>query len=188
MPAPVLTGDRVVLRPVEERDRDVRRSFGYHREIERGYGYVRDSGPMSETEAQEWYDGFLARRDEPCWVIEVEGRLAGVVFLHAHEVDDRRARLAIGFAAPEFQGRGYGTESVMLVLGHAFGAMDLHRVDLRVLEFNTGAIACYRRCGFVEEGRQREDCLLEGEWYDDIMMGILDREYHDLVTRGRGRD
>ena len=187
MPAPVLTGDRVVLRPVEERDRDVRRSFGYHREIERGYGQVHETGPMTEAEAQAWYDDRLAHRDEPSWIVEVDGQLAGVVFLHAHGVEDRRARLAIGFAAPHLQGRGYGTEAVMLVLGHAFGAMGLHRVDLRVLEFNAGAIACYRRCGFVEEGRERESCLLDGEWYDDILMSILDREYRDVVTRGPGR-
>ena len=186
MPAPVLTGERVVLRPVEERDRDVRRSYGYHREIERGYGNVHETRPMTEAEAQSWYDGLLDRLDEPCWVIEVEGHLAGIVFLQSHHVEDRRARLAIGLAAPHLQGRGYGTEAVMLVLGHAFGSMSLHRVDLRVLEFNAGAIACYRRCGFVEEGREREDCLLEGEWYDDIVMGILDREFHAGRTPASG--
>jgi RimJ/RimL family protein N-acetyltransferase len=59
--------------------------------------------------------------------------------------------------------------------------MGLHRIDLRVLEFNTGAIACYRRCGFVEEGRERESCCIDGQWYDDVVMGVLDREFHALV-------
>jgi RimJ/RimL family protein N-acetyltransferase len=61
--------------------------------------------------------------------------------------------------------------------------MALHRVDLRVLEFNTGAIPCYRACGFVEEGRERESCVLEGEWYDDIFMGVLEHEFRALEGR-----
>jgi len=186
MTAPVLTGDRVVLRPVEERDVEARRSYGWHHEIERGYGYPRETGPMTEAEAQEWYSFALAHHDEASWVVEVEGRLAGVVFLHSLVAEDRRARLAIGVLSPELQGRGYGTEATMLVLGHAFGAMGLHRVDLRVLEFNTAAIACYRRCGFVEEGRERESCQVDGEWYDDILMGILDREFHGGLSPATG--
>ena len=31
----------------------------------------------------------------------------------------------------------------------AFGILGLHRIDLRVLAYNTRAISCYRRCGFV---------------------------------------
>ena len=177
MPAPVLSGDRVVLRPLEERDVDVRRSYGWHREIERGYGHVRETGPMTEAEAQRWYADLLAFRDEPSWIIEVDGRAAGGIFLHSLVVEDRRARLAIGLLAPALQGRGYGTEATMLVLAHAFGAMGLHRVDLRVLDFNVGAIACYRRCGFVVEGRERESCQVDGVWHDDVLMGILDREH-----------
>jgi RimJ/RimL family protein N-acetyltransferase len=83
---------------------------------------------------------------------EVDGRLAGVALLHALEPDDRRARFAISLYAPDLQGRGIGR----------------------------AAIACYRACGFVEEGRERESCLLEGQWYDDILMGILEHEFHAL--------
>ena len=180
MPAPVLTGDRVVLRQLEERDVEVRHSYGWHSEIQRGYGHTRDSGPMTEAEAQQWYADLLPFRDEPSWIVEVDGRAAGGIFLHSHVVEDRRARLAIGLFAPELQGRGFGTEAAMLVLEHAFGEMGLHRIDLRVLEFNTGAIACYRRCGFVEEGRERESCCIDGQWYDDLVMGVLDREFHAL--------
>jgi [ribosomal protein S5]-alanine N-acetyltransferase len=182
MPAPVLTDGRVVLRPVRESDRDERRSHGWHAEIERGYGHVVPTGPMTDEQAQEWYADRLARIDEPVWSIEVDGRLAGVAFLHTHVPEDRRARFAIGLLSPALQGRGIGRAATMLVLGHAFTAMALHRVDLRVLEFNTGAIACYRACGFVQEGRERESCLLEGEWYDDILMGVLEHEFRALGT------
>ena len=45
-----------------------------------------------------------------------------------------------------------------------------------MLAYNTRAIACYARCGFVEEGREREAAYVDGTWHDDVVMGILDRE------------
>lgn len=84
--------------------------------------------------------------------------------------------------APRHIGRGLGTEATRLVLSHGFDSMGLHRIDLRVLAFNAMAIACYRKCGFIVEGRERESCWLENVWHDDIIMGILAREYATLET------
>ncbi len=181
MPAPELTDGRVLLRSLRESDRDERQAHGWHAEIERGYGHVVESGPMTDAQAQEWYAEGLTHRDEPSWAIDVDGLLAGHVFLHSHAVEDRRARFAIGLLSPGQQGRGIGRAATILVLRHAFTTLGLDRVDLRVLEFNTGAIACYRSCGFVEEGRERESCLLDGQWYDDILMGVLEHEFRALV-------
>ena len=50
----------------------------------------------------------------------------------------------------------------------------LHRIDLRVLAYNTRATRCYLRAGFVEEGREREAALVDGTWHDDVIMGILE--------------
>jgi [ribosomal protein S5]-alanine N-acetyltransferase len=183
MPAPELTDGRVLLRPLRESDRDERQAHGWHTSIERGYGHVVESGPMTDGQAQEWYVEGLAHHDEPWWLIEVDGQLVGHTFLHSPAVEDRRARFAIGLLSPEVQGRGIGRAATLLVLRHAFTTMGLHRVDLRVLEFNTGAIACYRSCGFVEEGRERESCLLEGQWHDDVLMGVLEHEFHALDAR-----
>ena len=62
---------------------------------------------------------------------------------------------------------------------HAFDDLGLRRVDLRVLAYNERAIRCYLSCGFVEEGRERESALVDGERYDDLIMGVLAHEYAD---------
>jgi RimJ/RimL family protein N-acetyltransferase len=56
--------------------------------------------------------------------------------------------------------------------------MNLHRVDLRVLAFNDGAIASYRKCGFVQEGCERESCwhLYEHLGFEPI--GVSGRKVH----------
>ena len=72
---------------------------------------------------------------------------------------------------------GLGRQAVRLVLAHAFGPLGLHRVGLRVIAFNTRAIRCYRACGFIEEGREREAAQVGGAWHDDIIMGVLAQEF-----------
>ena len=74
-------------------------------------------------------------------------------------------------------GRGLGTEVTQLVLRYAFEDIALHRVDLRVIEYNQRAIAMYRSCGFVEEGRERESARADGVFYDDIIMSVLAPEF-----------
>lgn len=79
--------------------------------------------------------------------------------------------------ARDFRDRGYGQESIRLVLHHLFGRLGAHRVELTVRDYNHRGIACYRKCGFQEEGRRREAGIVEGRFYDDLIMSILAREF-----------
>jgi hypothetical protein len=47
------------------------------------------------------------------------------------------------------------------------------------------AIRAYQKCGFVVEGREREAAFVDGDWYDDVMMAILDQEYM-VIHRRKG--
>lgn len=187
MKAPTLTGSRVKLRAVRASDLPARRALGWHASIERNYGHQTPDGPMSDAEARAWFEAERAFQQDEArvhWTVEVDGQLAGATFLHGISEIDRKARFAIGMFHPRFVGRGLGREATGLVLEHAFRSMRLHRVDLRVLTFNERAIAAYRRCGFVEEGRERESCWLEGRWHDDLIMGVLaqDVDLHPAST------
>ncbi len=58
----------------------------------------------------------------------------------------------------------------------------MNRVDLHVFEFNERAIACYKKCGFVEEGRLREEYFQDGRYWDLVAMGVLRREFEALYS------
>ncbi|MFL6175089.1 MAG: GNAT family N-acetyltransferase [Ornithinibacter sp.] len=187
MTAPTLVGERVMLRAFRDDDRAARQRHGWHREIERGYGADTRTRAMSDEEAEAWLGHLAAAaaRGATSWAVESEGELVGAAFLSDLREGDRKARLAVGMYAPQFLGRGMGREAIRLVLRHAFGTLGMHRVDLKVLHFNERAIAAYRACGFVEEGRERESCWVDGHWHDDIVMGVLDREFGAVDAAGR---
>jgi ribosomal-protein-alanine N-acetyltransferase len=93
---------------------------------------------------------------------------------------DNRARYAVGLFDPTVWSKGLGTEITQLVLRYSFEELELHRVDLRVLQYNKRAIKCYEKCGFIQEGIEREGALIEGKYETDVFMSILDREFHSI--------
>ena len=131
--------------------------------------------PITQDSAQAWVNLQLATPN--LWIIELEGRLIGSVFLHSIDMQDRRASLAMGILDPDLLGQGYGTRVLHMVLRHAFDVIGLHRISLRVLDYNIRAIAAYKKVGFVQEGLEREAALVGDTRYDDVMMGMLAADY-----------
>lgn len=129
-------------------------------------------GPLTRADAEHWYAEL--GREAHGWVIEVGGACVGVARLHHVDPAVGEGWLAVGLFAPEHRGRGYGTEAVHLLLAHAFCALDLVAVRLRVLAFNRRALACYQRCGFHEVGR--EPVTLSAEATEDILMAVTRAE------------
>jgi RimJ/RimL family protein N-acetyltransferase len=111
------------------------------------------------------------------WIIEVAGRLKGEIKLHGINAQDRRASMAIAIYDPMRLGKGHGSEAIRLLLHHAFTELNFHRVGIRVLAYNERAIRAYQKCGLVIEGRERETAFVDDVWHDDLMMGILSKEF-----------
>lgn len=178
MTAPRLKGPRVTLRAPSPTDVAGRFALGNQPELHKMFGAdPAQTRPLTEDAALAWVDRLLAEKH--AWIIEVEGRLIGSVLLHSVNPADKRASIAIGILDMESLGKGLGSEAMTLLARHAFEEMGLHRLTLRVLDFNKRAIAAYRKVGFVEEGRERESALIAGQWHDDVIMGLL---VSDLAT------
>jgi RimJ/RimL family protein N-acetyltransferase len=81
--------------------------------------------------------------------------------------------------------QGFGTDVVRTLLRHAFDTLNLNRVALRVFETNLRAIQVYRKIGFIEEGRLRQDHFIDGQYVDVVIMGILCAEWKS-IEKGEG--
>jgi ribosomal-protein-alanine N-acetyltransferase len=64
--------------------------------------------------------------------------------------------------------------------------MKLHRVDLKVLDYNKRAIRCYEKCGFKVDGILRDSAFIEGAFHSDIIMSILEDEWKSNNEREAG--
>lgn len=103
------------------------------------------------------------------------------------EAHHRCSILAID-VVPEHQGQGYGTEMLNWTLEWGFRQANLHRIELEYVGWNSRVKSIYERCGFVEEGRRRQAVFKDGQWWDEILMSILEDEWSarwhgNLATR-----
>jgi RimJ/RimL family protein N-acetyltransferase len=179
---------QVSLRAPIPADAGARAALGISAGINRMYGFVSDTpAAMTRDRAERWLKD--TQNHPNAWIIEEDGKLVGGVGLNNLNEADRRARLAIGLFNERHLGRGIGRKAIDLVLQQAFGPLGLHRVDLRVLSFNIRAIRCYEACGFRLEGIERESALVGGEWHDDWIMAILERDFRArTAARQAGRN
>ncbi len=101
------------------------------------------------------------------------GELAGVVNL-SEMVRGSFQSAYLGFYAMEgYQGHGYLTEAVKLVLRHAFRRLKLHRVEANIQPVNSKSRQLLRRCGFRREGFSPRYLKIGGRWRDHERWAIL---------------
>jgi RimJ/RimL family protein N-acetyltransferase len=63
------------------------------------------------------------------------------------------------------------------MLRHAFRNLNLHRVELSVLQTNDRAIRFYEKLGFNYEGKKRKARFKQGQYVDLLLYSMLESEY-----------
>lgn len=178
-PLPLLRTRHLLLRRPIATDIADRHALGRDPEIYRMLGAdPRALQPLTEEQAKAWVEGIASH--PAAWVIEHQGRAIGEVLIDNFVEADQRASLIIGILDPDSLGKGLGTEAICAIAGFAFDTLGLHKLSTRVLAFNIRAIRAYERAGFVREGLERESALIGGTWHDDVIVGLLKRDFDAL--------
>lgn len=95
---------------------------------------------------------------------------------------NRTAEIAITIFEKDYWSKGYGSDALRTLLDFGFKVRNYHNICLRVLSFNSRAIACYEKVGFKRQGVQREVIIRGNEKHDLIYMDILANEYFNTVV------
>jgi RimJ/RimL family protein N-acetyltransferase len=140
--------------------------------------------PMSLAAERDWITNASKPSEfgEARFAIETKDEQVhiGMCGLHRATPEDRHCELGIMIGDKSYWNGGYGTDAMLTVLRFAFDQMNLHKVALGVFDFNERAQTVYRRCGFVEEGRAREEVFKNGRYIDVVRMSVLRREFEAL--------
>jgi N-acetyltransferase len=96
----------------------------------------------------------------------------------------RRLEIGATWLAPAFQRSGANTEAKLLLLTHAFEALQVQKVVLKTEVLNTQSRAAIARIGAVEEGVFRKHLIAaSGRARDMVYFSILDSEWPGVKAR-----
>lgn len=170
----MLTGERVVLRPLRPDDAE---ALWRLRLNPLTWAQTTEKPLVPQT-----FEAFRERFDATPsdgaadFAIDAEGTLIGRGGLFGIDPLARIAEVGLSLLA-EQRGRGYGRDALRVLVEYAFRSRNLRRVHLQTLASNAPALAAYRAVGFVEEGRLREHAWVEGAYEDMVLMAVLRAEW-----------
>ena len=175
----IIYGKRIRLRAVEREDVQKFHEWVNDPEVTRSLALYL---PMSMRDEESWFDGF-GKRDpnEKPLAIEIRKgkawKLIGNCAAFGIDMVNRSAELGIMIGAKEEWNKGYGAESMTLLLKHGFETLNLNRLFLRVYEANVRAVRSYEKAGFVFEGKMRQAVYKHGNYDDVLFMSVLRSEW-----------
>ena len=170
-----LVGDRIYLSP--RNSEDVEKFTEWLNDFETT-DYLGRSGILTTLDGEKNY---LEKNSSPeaSFVIVTieENKMIGTVSLESINHINRCATLGIFIGNKDFRSKGYGTEAIQLILEYGFKYLNLKNIKLDLMEFNEGALKCYKKCGFKECGIVRKAKYLNGKYQDIMHMDILAEEF-----------
>jgi RimJ/RimL family protein N-acetyltransferase len=84
---------------------------------------------------------------------------------------------AIGIGlAPQFRGRGYGSEAQRLLVRYLFAHTQVNRVEATTEITNLAEQRALEKAGFVREGTLRGTTFRQGQWHDQVIYSVLRHE------------
>ena len=136
-----------------------------------------------------WRDRFTAANPNALTLVaEIDGTVIGVAGLQPLNDSLRQSHVrALGITvAGSAHGCGVGTALMHGLLDWADQWAQVKRIELRVNVDNLGAIALYKKFGFVEEGRLLGECFRAGHYVDVFAMarwfGARPKEVQNVRT------
>jgi RimJ/RimL family protein N-acetyltransferase len=109
--------------------------------------------------------------------------LIGICNLRGFFEQNRRCELGYALGSAHW-GHGYAFEALEALLGHAFSALDMNRIEADIDPRNDASARLLERLGFRQEGYMPERWFVHGEYADTAFYGLL-RRYWDERARSR---
>lgn len=108
----------------------------------------------------------------------IDGQCIGGINLNS--IDERNGTFSIGIVIyKEYQGKGYGTTAMRILLKYAFLERRLNKFNDAVLEGNDSSAKMMKKLGCVQEGVRRKVIYTNGQYLDMILFGLTKDEFID---------
>lgn len=179
----LFVGPRISLGPIDhENDAPVLSGWSHDPEYLRLVD-IKPVYPISVVQAQKRLEALEKELDESkalCYftIRCREGdRLLGFASIRWIEWEHGNGWIHMGIGDRRDWRKGYGTETLELLLEYAFSELNLYHLGAEIVDYNLGAKRLFEKAGFVEEVRRRGAVSRDGRRWDLVLYGLLRQEW-----------
>jgi len=182
---PVLRTARLILRPFHSGDAENLLRVFADDEVVRYWSSgawtdIAQAEAMIAEALQGYADGSIVRY---AIALPETDQLIGICNLRGFFAQNRRCELGYALGRVHW-GHGYAFEALDALLGHAFDALDINRIEADIDPRNDASARLLKRLGFRKEGIMPERWFVHGEMADTAFYGLL-RRYWDARQAAR---
>lgn len=172
---------RVYLRAFEIEDHIKIHEWRQDKDISRNFSGV----PLfSSTENEkQWIESkIFDKKNVSCAIcLKESNEFIGAIFLNDIDYHNRSGHIPIFIGERKYWGNGYATDARVIMLKYAFFERGLQRIWARVLANNTSALKMLEKNGFVREGLLRKSKFRDGEFFNEVYLGILKEDFEKVL-------
>ena len=138
----------------------------------------------TRDDAQRFVQMFLDQQDEQprrkfqlAVVLKSGGQLIGNCGIRKASADAHEADIGYELS-PDHWGHGYATEAARAIVRFGFAELRVHRIWAWCIADNAASARVLEKLGLKLEGRLREKEYFKGRWWDTLVYGMLEDEWH----------
>ena len=180
-----IEGKKVTLRAISLDDLQVLNKWANDPEIQHWLGGWHF--PTNLNDQQKWFSTLTVESTNQRFAIEVEELgLIGTANLVAIDWKNKNAFHGMLLGDKNIRGKGYGVDTVMAIMKYVFEELGLERLDGSMIAYNEASLKMYiEKCGWKEEGRQRNWYFRKNRYWDKIIVGVTKYDYLELINNNR---
>ena len=184
----IIKGKNVILRPRDVKDVDIIVKWYRDKNLMLHYGH--EKYRVKALEVRKHILG-LKKKDslEKCYMIELlDGNVIGTA---GYDINPHHkfVTLYIMIGGRDYQGKGYASETIKVLIDFIFKTKKFNRIELGVFIKNKRAFNLYKNIGFIKEGvcRQAGWNKITKQFDDMVIMSILRNEWLKKSSGGESR-
>ncbi len=168
-----IAGDKVILRAIEEQDREM--FINLIRASESGAASGGYAVSKSYGRQMDWFRSSKDRTDSLRRIIadrEKPEAGMGIILLSNVDLHNGEAEVYIKLMKSA-RGKGYGEDAINALVSYGFLELRLKRMYSNVLERNLASRRLFEKCGFKMEGVHRSKAHKDGHYENVCVYGIF---------------
>lgn len=170
-----VVGKKVILRELRENDMELLNSLINNDKI--SYNTIGWSKPITMSEQLNWFKNLENDSSIRYAIVDLNDSLVfGTAIINKIDWKNKNCSIDIKLDI-KYHNKGYGSESIMLLVKNAFDELNMNSINAKVLCYNIASQKVFEKNGFVKSGILREHVFKNGKYNDVLIYVLLKKDY-----------